>query len=72
MASTKFTPAVGGPKIILLDLQSTLSANFRQMGTNPDGGSDQGRRTVQAVSGRLASHGSATRVGSSPVYGAPS
>ena len=35
MASTKFTPAVGGPKIILLDLQSTLSANFRQMGTNP-------------------------------------
>ena len=28
-------PAVAGPKIILLDLQSTLSSNFRQMGTNP-------------------------------------
>ncbi len=31
----QFMPADDGPKIILLDLQSTLSANFRQMGTNP-------------------------------------
>ena len=31
----RFSPAHDGPKIILLDLQSTLSANFRQMSTNP-------------------------------------
>ena len=41
MASTKFTPAVDRPKIILLDLQSTLSANFPPDGNQPDGGSDQ-------------------------------
>ena len=31
----QFTPANNGPKIILLDLQSTLSANFLEMGPNP-------------------------------------
>lgn len=31
----QFTPADNGPKIILLDLQSTLSANFLEMGPNP-------------------------------------
>lgn len=31
----QFSPADRGPRIILLDLQSTLSANFRKMGTNP-------------------------------------
>ena len=31
----QFIPADDGPKIILLDLQSTLSANFLQMGPNP-------------------------------------
>ena len=34
-SSTVFAPTDDGPRIILLDLQSTLSANFRQMGTNP-------------------------------------
>ena len=31
----QFEPADHGPKIILLDLQSTLSKNHRQMGHNP-------------------------------------
>ena len=31
----QFTRANNGPKIILLDLQSTLSANFLEMGPNP-------------------------------------
>ena len=31
----QFTPTDDGPKIILLDLQSTLSANFLEMGPNP-------------------------------------
>ena len=31
----QFAPADNGPKIILLDLQSTLSANFLAMGPNP-------------------------------------
>ena len=31
----QFTPTDNGPKIILLDLQSTLSANFREIGSNP-------------------------------------
>ena len=35
MPATKFIPAENGPKVILLDLQSTLSTNFRQMGTRP-------------------------------------
>ena len=30
-----FSPTPGGPKIILLDLQSTLSENFSEMGPNP-------------------------------------
>ena len=30
-----FTPADAGPRILLLDLMSTLSANFREMGPNP-------------------------------------
>ena len=35
MSSTKFTRVSSGPKIILLDLQSTLTANFGQMRNNP-------------------------------------
>ena len=31
----RISPADAGPKLILLDLQSTLSADFRQMGANP-------------------------------------
>lgn len=34
-AVRQFTPANDGPKIILLDLRSTLSANFLEMGPNP-------------------------------------
>lgn len=30
-----FIPAVDGPRILLLDLQSTLSANFTEMGSRP-------------------------------------
>ena len=36
MSTTEqFIPAEIGPKIILLDLQSTLSANYRHMGSRP-------------------------------------